>query len=72
MNSPEDRMITQPLYGGDSEMRICQEIVLGIGGLKALYAIGIEPTVCHMNEGHAAFMALERVRRLRSALGHDL
>jgi starch phosphorylase len=47
-------------------MRICQEIVLGIGGLKALYALNLEPTVCHMNEGHAAFMALERVRKLRS------
>jgi glycogen phosphorylase len=69
MNAPEDRVITQSLYGGDSETRICQEMILGIGGLKALYAIGIEPTVCHMNEGHAAFMALERVRRLRSALG---
>ena len=65
-NSPEDRVITQSLYGGDSEMRICQEIVLGIGGLKALSAMEIEPTVCHMNEGHAAFMALERVRNLRN------
>jgi len=65
-NSNYDRTITQTLYGGDSEMRICQEIVLGIGGLKALYAMNIEPTVCHMNEGHAAFMALERVRRIRS------
>jgi len=49
-NSPQDRMITQALYGGDLETRICQEIVLGIGGLKALYAMGLEPTVCHMNE----------------------
>lgn len=68
-NSPEDRIITQALYGGDVEMRICQEIILGIGGMKALLAMGIEPTVCHMNEGHAAFMALERVRRLRSGKG---
>ena len=66
VNSTFDRTITQTLYGGDSEMRICQEIVLGIGGLKALYAMNLEPTVCHMNEGHAAFMALERVRRIRS------
>ncbi|HOK95098.1 MAG TPA: alpha-glucan family phosphorylase [Anaerohalosphaeraceae bacterium] len=66
VNSFHDRTITQTLYGGDSEMRICQEIVLGIGGLKALFALGLEPTVCHMNEGHAAFMALERVRKLRS------
>ncbi len=65
-NATFDRTITQTLYGGDSEMRICQEIVLGIGGLKALYAMNLEPTVCHMNEGHAAFMALERVRRIRS------
>jgi starch phosphorylase len=65
-NSPKDRMITNALYGGDVEMRICQEIMLGIGGLKALLAMDIEPTVCHMNEGHAAFMALERIRWLRS------
>ena len=65
-NSPKDRMITHALYGGDVETRICQEIVLGIGGLKALLAMGIKPTVCHMNEGHAAFMALERIRWLRS------
>ncbi|MHC4854812.1 MAG: alpha-glucan family phosphorylase [Planctomycetota bacterium] len=64
--SHHDRIITQTLYGGDSEMRICQEIVLGIGGLKALLALDLEPTVCHMNEGHAAFMAIERVRKLRS------
>ena len=64
-NSAFDRTITQTLYGGDTEMRICQEIVLGIGGLKALFAMELEPTVCHMNEGHAAFMALERVRRIR-------
>jgi starch phosphorylase len=65
-NSPGDRMVTSSLYGGDRELRIRQEILLGIGGLKALAAMGITPTVCHMNEGHAAFMALERVRQLRS------
>ena len=65
-NTPFDRTITQTLYGGENEMRICQEIILGIGGLKALFAMKLEPTVCHMNEGHAAFMALERVRKLRS------
>jgi starch phosphorylase len=65
-NSPADRMITSSLYGGDRELRIRQEILLGIGGLKALAAMGITPTVCHMNEGHAAFMALERIRQLRS------
>ncbi len=66
-NSPMDRLITSSLYGGDKELRIRQEIMLGIGGMKALSAIGIKPTVCHMNEGHAAFMALERIRELRSA-----
>ena len=64
-NSHSDRMITAGLYGGDREMRIQQEILLGIGGLRALAAIGIAPAVCHMNEGHAAFMALERIRELR-------
>ncbi|MHC4062243.1 MAG: alpha-glucan family phosphorylase, partial [Planctomycetota bacterium] len=66
-NSPTDRIITATLYGGDREMRIRQELMLGIGGLKALAAVGIVPTVCHMNEGHAAFMALERIRQLRNA-----
>lgn len=66
-NSSEDRLITANLYGGDREMRIRQEIMLGIGGLKALFAVGVNPTVCHMNEGHAAFMALERIRQLRSS-----
>ena len=65
-NSPGDRMITSSLYGGDRELRMRQEILLGIGGLKALAAMDIKPTVCHMNEGHAAFMALERIRQLRS------
>jgi starch phosphorylase len=68
-NSSGDRMITSSLYGGDRELRIRQEIMLGIGGLKALLAMGIEPTVCHMNEGHAAFMALERIRLLRTSKG---
>jgi starch phosphorylase len=66
VNSSTDRMITASLYGGDLEMRIRQEIVLGIGGLRALAAMGIKPTICHMNEGHAAFMALERIRQLRN------
>lgn len=68
-NSGEDRVITATLYGGDREMRIKQEIMLGIGGLRALTAMGISPTVCHMNEGHAAFMALERVRELLEKTG---
>jgi starch phosphorylase len=60
-NRPEDRDITCRLYGGDQEMRIRQEIVLGIGGLRALNALGINPSVCHMNEGHSAFLAIERI-----------
>ncbi len=63
-NSPQDRIITESLYGGDREMRMKQEIMLGIGGLRALNAMDINPKVCHMNEGHAAFMALERIRLL--------
>ncbi len=61
-NRPEDRGITGQLYGGDNDMRIQQEIMLGIGGLRALKAVGVEPTVCHMNEGHSAFLGLERIR----------
>ena len=62
-NSPEDRLITQQLYGGDLEMRIRQEIVLGIGGVRVLDALGIKPEVYHMNEGHSAFLSLERIRQ---------
>ncbi|MFH1568003.1 MAG: alpha-glucan family phosphorylase, partial [Gemmatimonadota bacterium] len=61
-NSPEDRNLTAILYGGDREMRIRQEILLGIGGVRALEALGQRPTLCHMNEGHSAFLALERIR----------
>jgi starch phosphorylase len=63
-NRPEDRSITDQLYGGDHEHRIKQEILLGIGGIRALRALGREPNVCHMNEGHSAFLALERIRIL--------
>jgi glycogen phosphorylase len=63
-NGENDRLITYRLYGGDRTTRIEQEIVLGIGGVRALAAMGILPTVWHMNEGHAAFMVLERVRML--------
>jgi glycogen phosphorylase len=62
-NSAEDRLITAELYGGDLEMRMRQELILGIGGVKALSALGIVPDVFHMNEGHSAFLALERIRR---------
>src|SRR6266478_5968412 len=61
-NRTEDRLITAELYGGDLEMRMRQEIMLGIGGVKALTALGIQPDVFHMNEGHSAFLALERIR----------
>ena len=70
-NRPEDRNITAQLYGGDQNTRIQQEIVLGIGGLRALKALGREPTVCHMNEGHSAFCALERIRSLMEEQGLD-
>jgi starch phosphorylase len=63
-NAPAERAVTDRLYGGDSEHRLLQEILLGIGGVKALAACGIEPAVFHMNEGHAGFLALERVRVL--------
>lgn len=63
-NEEEDRGITSHLYGGDMEMRIKQEIILGIAGVRALTALGINPTVAHLNEGHAAFSALERIREL--------
>jgi starch phosphorylase len=63
-NQPEDRDITDQLYGGDHDLRIRQEIMLGIGGIRALEALGLRPTVCHMNEGHSAFLALERIRLL--------
>jgi len=61
-NSPRGREITGTLYGGDRDMRIRQEILLGIGGVRALRALGLSPTVFHMNEGHSAFLALERIR----------
>lgn len=63
-NSPENRTISATLYGGDKETRIRQEILLGIGGIRALRAVGINPAVAHMNEGHAAFLGLERIREL--------
>ena len=63
-NAPEDRLITSKLYGGDQEMRISQEIVLGMGGVKVLNGLGIEPAAWHMNEGHSVFLALERIRDL--------
>ena len=68
-NHQEDQDIVDQLYGGDSEMRVQQEIMLGIGGMRALAALGIEPLVCHMNEGHSAFLVLERIRILMTEHG---
>ncbi len=72
-NSATDQLITSSLYGGNQELRMQQEIVLGVGGVKALKAIGFFPKVCHMNEGHSAFLSLERIRDLveQSALDFD-
>ncbi len=63
LNHPGDRAITSELYGGGEEMRLQQEIVLGIGGWRLLETLGIDCPVCHMNEGHAAFAILERARQ---------
>ncbi len=63
-NHADDRAITARLYGGDTDMRIRQEMILGIGGIRALHALGKPPVVCHMNEGHSAFCGLERIRQL--------
>jgi len=68
-NRPPDRELTFRLYGGDLEMRIKQEILLGIGGVRALQALGYQPQVFHMNEGHSAFLALERIRLLMEGRG---
>lgn len=71
-NEPADRDITDQLYGGDIEMRIKQEIVLGIGGYRALRELGLKPDVYHMNEGHSAFLSLEQMRQLMSTHGLTL
>lgn len=63
-NNDADKKITESLYGGGVETRIQQEIILGIGGIRALHALGIYHMVCHMNEGHSAFLSLERTRIL--------
>ncbi|MBY0575255.1 MAG: alpha-glucan family phosphorylase [Gallionellaceae bacterium] len=70
-NNPHDRDITHRLYGGDKVMRIEQEIVLGIGGVRALQELGLKPTVWHINEGHAAFLVLERARQKIANEGLD-
>src|SRR5439155_8238296 len=63
-NAPWDRELSARLYGGDRETRIQQEIVLGIGGVRALKALGSDPGVFHLNEGHAGFVVLQRIRDL--------
>ena len=67
-NTPGDRVLSARLYGGDHDMRISQEIMLGIGGVRAIRALGLDPMVWHMNEGHAAFLGLERCRELVQGL----
>ncbi|MDR9502475.1 MAG: alpha-glucan family phosphorylase, partial [Desulfurivibrionaceae bacterium] len=71
LNAPGDRGITGELYGGGTEMRLRQEMVLGIGGWRLLEALQIAPPVCHLNEGHAAFVVLERARRFMAEKGQS-
>jgi len=68
-NRAPDHDISDELYGGNQETRIQQEIMLGIGGTRALRALGIQPTICHMNEGHSAFLVLEQIRCLMQEEG---
>ncbi|OWK39791.1 alpha-glucan family phosphorylase [Fimbriiglobus ruber] len=68
-NEPTHRGITSELYGGGPELRLLQELVLGIGGWRLLVALGLRPEVCHLNEGHAAFAILERARSFMSETG---
>jgi starch phosphorylase len=60
-NAPEDRQLTSRLYGGDGRIRIRQELLLGVGGFRALTAMGITPSVLHLNEGHSGFVVLEAI-----------
>ncbi len=70
-NQPEDRELTSRLYGGDDRVRIRQELLLGVGGVRALTALGISPGVLHLNEGHSAFAPLELVRQRMTIEGID-
>lgn len=72
-NTPEDRQLTARLYGGDSRVRIRQELLLGVGGLRALKALNIHPGVLHLNEGHRAFAGLEmiRIRMVTEGIGFE-
>lgn len=71
-NSERARHITDRLYGGDQEHRVRQEMILGVGGVRALRAMGLSPRVYHLNEGHAGFLALERIRAHMVSTGVDL
>src|SRR5271169_4116889 len=68
-NFPAHRGITSELYGGGPELRLKQELLLGIGGWRLLVALGLQPEVCHLNEGHAAFAVLERARSFMQESG---
>ena len=70
-NDPDLREVSWRLYGGDKRMRLHQELLLGIGGFKALIAMGYEPSVCHMNEGHAGFLSLARIAHLVNDQGYE-
>ncbi len=71
-NPPEIRDITARLYSGEQHIRLAQEVLLGIGGLRALEALDILPTVCHLNEGHCAFVGIERLRQIMERYSIDL
>ncbi|OGH58062.1 MAG: hypothetical protein A3G34_05905 [Candidatus Lindowbacteria bacterium RIFCSPLOWO2_12_FULL_62_27] len=71
-NDPSDRPITSQLYVTGREMRLCQEIVLGIGGVRLLQELGITPALWHMNEGHSVFLAVERIRQMMESTGCSL
>ena len=71
-NSPQDRDITSSLYAGGPKTRLAQEVVLGVGGMRALAAMGLCPKVCHMNEGHCTFATLERLAQIILSYGVDL
>jgi starch phosphorylase len=68
-NTPEDRSLCNRLYGGDNETRIQQEMLVGIGGVRALHELDLHPAVCHMNEGHSALLGVERIRMMMKESG---
>ena len=70
-NAPEDRELTSRLYGGDGRTRIRQELLLGVGGFRALKAMGISPGVLHLNEGHSGFAVFEAIRNRMEEEGMD-